>query len=92
MGRPLKQEVGDHWWFDTLSLYHRVKTQMEMRGLSLRVAAEEIGIDFTTIAKLQSREPSVQTVARLCEWLQLPLDTFVRRDVPNYSHTVRGRG
>lgn len=66
-----------YWWFDTIKLYHQMEGKRLLRRMSIRAAGEEIGVNFTTLSKLQTREPSVQTAVRICQWLGTTLDQFV---------------
>ncbi len=51
-----------------------VKAQREARGLSLRAAADEIGISFNSLSRFERGElPDVTGLLAMLRWLGLPL-------------------
>lgn len=54
-----------------------VKGQREARGLSLRAAAEEIGMAFNSLSRFERGElPDVSGLLGILRWLGLPLGWF----------------
>lgn len=51
-------------------------------GDSIRTAAKQIGVDFGTLARIEKGQtPTLDTYAKICAWLGVSLDLFVRGKV-----------
>ena len=70
--------------FDTEGLALVLRGRRKMRALDLRSAAKDIGVSAATLNRAeQGHEVELQTAVVICEWLELPLDSFVRGGEPN---------
>lgn len=69
--------------FDRIGLSLAIAGRRKMRGLTVRQAAEQIHISPATLSRAEniddSRGIELDTAVALCEWLELPMDSFVRR-------------
>lgn len=46
--------------------------------ISLRCVADEIGVSAATISRIErGKTPDLETYAKICTWLGVPLDRFV---------------
>ena len=65
--------------FDVEGLAMVLRGRRKMRALDLRRAAADIGVSAATLNRAeQGHVVEIQTAVAICEWLELPLDSFVR--------------
>jgi transcriptional regulator with XRE-family HTH domain len=63
---------------DDTMLATLIKERMKERGLSLRKAAEEIGVSHPTLARILDGEPyTIETAQKLANWLGVPVADFI---------------
>jgi DNA-binding XRE family transcriptional regulator len=60
----------------TRTIYNRISTLRQERGISRKELAEKIGINFQTVGYLERGEynPSLDLAFRISEYFQLPID------------------
>jgi len=74
--QPYKKTV---FYFDSALFAQRIKLKLEVNNLSLREAAEQIGISFPTLQRLTKRKtPELLTYVTVCFWLHLEPQLFFR--------------
>lgn len=60
---------------DTVRLSNMIKGKRGNKGL--REVSKEIGVSAPTLSRIeQGKVPDVETFMKLCEWLEVPADTF----------------
>ena len=65
--------------FDFDLLWRMAHAQKQHLGMTAKDAAASSGVSESKFSK---REPvSVANIAKLCDWLQLPMDLFLRRQM-----------
>jgi transcriptional regulator with XRE-family HTH domain len=65
-----------------------VRTHRENRGLSLRSAADESGISFNTLARIEKGHvPDLETFRRVADWIGIPAGRFFSENAVTSSTT-----
>lgn len=65
--------------FDFDLLWTMVDAQRNAFGINAKTAAEQSNVDESKLSRKGSI--NIENIARLCEWLNLPVDTFIRRSL-----------
>jgi transcriptional regulator with XRE-family HTH domain len=75
---------------DTVAVEELGRLVSEHRGRqSIRQAAEEAGVSFSTISRVESgAQPDLATFLRLCAWLEVPPERFFRTGVQKPTDTL----
>jgi len=72
-------------------IYNRIVVLRRERGISRRVLAENIGVNFQTIGYLEREEynPSLDLAFRICEYFDLPIDfIFSTKEIKPMSQEI----
>lgn len=61
-----------------------IKRKRQREQLSLREAAEQAGVSYPTLSRLENGQitPDVLTLKRVCQWLQMPVEKFIGKTAP----------
>jgi transcriptional regulator with XRE-family HTH domain len=69
---------------DTVKLSNMIKAKRGDKGL--REVSKAIGLSAPTLSRIeQGKVPDVETFMRLCEWLEVPADTFSKSSETAHS-------
>lgn len=72
-------ETAAQSYFDWDLLWHMVDAQIEFLGWTKQQAARDAGVSKS---KFTARKPvSIENLGKLCRWLHLPLDVFLKREL-----------
>jgi hypothetical protein len=64
--------------FDWESLWKEVEARRAWDALTYRAAAQQIGVNLSTLWRIKIRPASVETLVKVCAWLKVPMDSFVK--------------
>jgi len=69
-------------YFDAEKFSKAIKTKRIIeKNIEMRVAAQEIGISFSTLSRLERENlPDLLTYAKICNWLGVELKTFIKKE------------
>jgi hypothetical protein len=66
--------------FDRAAMKAAVVLKAKSLGISERQAEAQAQVSRYTLARLDENEPRASTAARLCRWMEQPMDAFVRHE------------
>lgn len=67
------------WRFDHSAFARAVEARIHARKLTLRDAADEIGIGLSSVWRVSRHVPAMAVIVRICQWLGVTVDSFVRK-------------
>ena len=75
-------------------LGHYLRKKRERDGLSLRDAARETNISAATLSRIENQNgiPESENLARLAEWLNIPLERIMGGTSPSANQVVLRKG
>jgi len=75
-------------------LGHYLRKKRERDGLSLRDAARDTGISAATLSRIENENgiPDSANLARLAEWLNIPLERIMGGTSPSANQVVLRKG
>lgn len=74
---------------DIEALAQRLRDRRTASGLSVRQAAEQVGVSFMTLSRVESgSQPDLATFMKLCAWLGTPAEEFFLRGPQRPTDTV----
>lgn len=63
--------------FDVALFWRMIQGRMKSDGLSIRAAAQQIGVSPPTLSRMQARIPDAESLLKICGWLRTTVDSFV---------------
>src|SRR5437667_11552497 len=75
-------------------LGHYLRRKRERDGLSLRDAARETNVSAATLSRIENESgiPDSATLARLAQWLNIPLERIIGGSNPSSNQVVLRKG
>jgi transcriptional regulator with XRE-family HTH domain len=75
-------------------LGHYLRRKRERDGLSLRDAARETNVSAATLSRIENESgiPDSATLARLAQWLNIPLERIIGGSSPSSNQVIVRKG
>src|SRR5687768_18543770 len=77
-------------YVNTVELGRAIKRRREELGLSLRDVADETNVSASTLSRIENGtgKPDADNIARLTNWLDMPIDRVMHRGTNSRSTEV----